>query len=352
MVAAAVTAQPTYNYQRRFQVKSGHVEYKLSGSLSGTKSLWFDDFGAKYREEIHTHENVKTRKGVEVIESHSLAISDGVYFYNVNLKTMEGTKLHKDAVPDFSILGSGLNDGEMEQLGGQILGAFGGKVEKGSEMVLGHHCDVTQVMGATVCSYKGISLRSVTMVGGIENKEEAISFDENPALSSSHFAPPGDAAIEDVTLDVSGDDQFYEDLEEEQGMMFSTGIEFENFKAESERIRRSLGYVFSIYDASGGQYSAMWTKTAGHMTAILVNSLQNFANWQTDFADDGILFFTNGGHKMAFRSDNFYDEETGESTPGSILLIEVKDRDAFLRITCTPQKSKEELIHIFNQYKF
>lgn len=54
---------------------------------------------------------------------------------------------------------------------------------------------------------------------------------------------------------------------------------------------------------------------------------------------------------MAFREDNIYDEESGTSTPASILFIELKSKDAFIRIT-TPNKTKEELIRIFNQFKF
>lgn len=43
--AIIATAQSTYEYQKRFQVQSGHVEYKLSGLTVGTKSLWWDDYG-------------------------------------------------------------------------------------------------------------------------------------------------------------------------------------------------------------------------------------------------------------------------------------------------------------------
>ena len=84
---------------------------------------------------------------------------------------------------------------------------------------------------------------------------------------------------------------------------------------------------------------------------ILVNSLQNYANWREDFADDGMAYFSDNGNRMAFREDNIYDEESGTSTPASILFIELKSKDAFIRIT-TPNKTKEELIRIFNQFKF
>ena len=351
LFVTAVFAQPSYNYQKRFQVKSGHIEYKLSGSTAGTKSLWWDDYGEKYREEINTLQTVKTGKRTETVKNHSLSISDGVYYFNVNMKTMEGTKLHKNAVPDFSILGSGLNDGEMEQLGESLLGAFGGKVEKKSETVLGRTCDVSTVMGATVHSYKGLTLKSYVKVKSVEDIEEAVSFDENTGISASKFMPPGNALIEDVSGDISENENFYEELEEEEGLVYPSEIDFETFRDESERVRRSLGYGFAMHDASGGEYSAMWMKDKTNTVWILVNSLQNYANWREDFADDGMAYFSDNGNRMAFREDNIYDEESGTSTPASILFIELKSKDAFIRIT-TPNKTKEELIRIFNQFKF
>ncbi|MDD3944988.1 MAG: hypothetical protein PHS38_09770 [Bacteroidales bacterium] len=343
-------AQPSYDYQKRFQVISGHVEYQLSGMTNGTKSLWWDDYGERYREETNSSETVKVGRRTEVVKNHSLSIFDGTYYYNVNMETMEGTKLHKNAVPDFSLLGSGLNDSEMEQLGEGLLKALGGKVDKKNESVLGRTCDVTQLMGATVHVYKGVTLRSVVKIKSYENREEAVKFEENVSVSSSKFMPPDHAILEDVSADVSGNEDYYEELEEEQGLLFPSGITFETFRGESERVRRKLGYTFALHDASGGEYSAMWIKEPKNTVWILVNSLENYANWREDFADDGIEYFTRDSNRMAFREDSVYDEESGVYTLATVLLVELKPKSAFIRITATPQKTKEQLIDIFNQF--
>lgn len=352
LINISLVAQSTYNYQKRFQVKSGHVEYKLSGMVTGTKSLWWDDYGEKFREETNSEETVKTKKRTEIVENHSLSIFDGQYYYNINMATMQGTKLHKDAVPDFSIFGSGLNDGEMEQLGQGLLKAFGGKVEKKSETVLGRTCDVTKMMGATVCVYQGVTLRSNAKVKSVENWEEAVSFEENIRIPVVKFSPPAEAVLEDISTDVSGNENYNEELEEEEGLVFPSGIDFETFRNESERVRRALGYTFAIHDASGGEYSAMWTKDQKNTIGVLVNSLQNYANWREDFADDGIEYFTSNGIRMAFRDDTMYDEESGTSTQASMLMVELKSKDAFIRITAAPQKTKDQLIEIFNRFNF
>lgn len=158
--------------------------------------------------------------------------------------------------------------------------------------------------------------------------------------------------IEDVSTDVSGNENFNEEMEEEHGLLFPSGISFEKFRDESERVRRKLGYTFAMHDASGGEYSAMWMKDKKNTAWITANSLQNFANWREDFADDGIEYFTHNGHRMAFRHDNMYDEENATSTPVSMLLVELKSKDAFIRITASSQKTKEQLIEFFNQFKF
>lgn len=35
-----------------YLVKSGYVEYELTGSIKGVKKIWWDDYGDKEREEI------------------------------------------------------------------------------------------------------------------------------------------------------------------------------------------------------------------------------------------------------------------------------------------------------------
>lgn len=350
--AIIATAQSTYEYQKRFQVQSGHVEYKLSGLTVGTKSLWWDDYGEKYREEIKSSQTVKTLFGTTVVDNHSLAISDGTYYYNVNMETMQGTKVHKNAVPDFSLLGSGLNDREMEQLSESLFKGLGGNVTKKSEKVLGRTCDVGQVMGATVHVYKGVTLRSYAKIGQQEEREEAVSFEESIRIPASKFTPPADAILEDVSAEVSGIEDFDEQMEEEQGLMYPSGISFDKFRNESDRVRRKLGYLFAMHDASGGEYSASWMKDEKNIIWIMAKSLQNYANWREDFADHGIEYFTHNGKRMAFLQDVVYDDETDTSTPVSVLLLEINTKDAFMQITAMPEKSKQQLLDIFNQFNF
>lgn len=201
----SLSAQDSGNkYQKRFQIKSGHVEYKLSGTITGTKILWWDDFGDKYREETNSEQIVKVNRKNEVVKTNTIMLFDGNYYYDIDLMTHKGTKTHKDAVPDFSALASGMSDKEMESLGKNILGALGGRVDKKSETLLGRTCDVTKVMGATVHSYNGVTLRSHAKILSVETLEEAVKFDENIAVAASLFIPPAGVDIEDISEQVRG----------------------------------------------------------------------------------------------------------------------------------------------------
>ncbi|MGD9493040.1 MAG: hypothetical protein AB7V36_06780 [Bacteroidales bacterium] len=351
-ILGVITAQNSYNYQKRFQVKSGHVEYTLSGMETGTKTIWWDNFGNNYREEINSSQTVKTLKGTEEVKNQSLSIFDGNYYYSINAETMQGTKVHKDAVPDFSILGSGLNDGEMEQLAEGLLQGMNGKTEKQSETVLGYTCDVTTAMGATVYSYKGVTLKSYVKIGSNENTEQATVFEENITVSASKFAPPANAFIEDISAETVGFAIDNYESEEEQGLLYPSGIAFEEFRNESECVRRKLGYSLAMHDASGGEYSSMWTQESKNTIWILVNSLQNYNNWRDDFAGDNIEYFVHNGNQMAFQKENIYDEESKTFTAASTLFVELKLKDAFFRIMSTPQISKEKLLEIFDQFVF
>ena len=44
------------------------------------------------------------------------------------------------------------------------------------------------------------------------------------------------------------------------------------------------------------------------------------------------------------------EKGTQKKNVGSALFIELKRKDAFIQIFCAPQKSKSELIDIFNQF--
>lgn len=175
----------------RYLVKSGYIEYELTGSTKGTKKIWWDNYGDKEREEIKSVSEVKMFGMVQKEEVHSINISVGDKFWHVNLLEgtgIKGTNQTYEADLDYT---RDLTDAERKQLENDILNAFGGE-RLSPEKFLGKTCEVVQVMGAKSWIYKGIVLKSTANIMGIEVNETAIKFEENKAIPASKFEPPSD----------------------------------------------------------------------------------------------------------------------------------------------------------------
>ena len=96
----------------------------------------------------------------------------------------------------------------------------------------------------------------------------------------------------------------------------------------------------------------MWTKGDKNSVGIIVTSLQNNNSWSEVMAGESTESFSKNGFPMLFQSGTFFDEEDENAVQGSILMVEMKSKDAVVMITATPQKSKDELIDLFNQFRF
>jgi len=180
----------------RYLVKSGYIEYDLTGSTKGTKKIWWDDYGDKEREEVKSISEVRMFGMVQKEEVHSINISVGEKFWHSNL--LDGTGV-TGVISDYDVdldYTRDLTDEEKKQLENEILQAFGGE-RLNSEEFLGFTCEVIQVLGTKSWFYKGLVLKSTANMMGIEVNETAIKFDENIEISSSKFEPPKDINFEE-----------------------------------------------------------------------------------------------------------------------------------------------------------
>jgi hypothetical protein len=174
----------------RYIVKSGYIEYELTGSTKGTKKIWWDDYGDKEREEIKSVSEVKMFGMVQKEDVHSIHISDGNKYWDINLldgTAVTGTNSYYDAV-DFS---EDMTDAEKKKFEDDMLNAFGGE-KLAPENFLGYKCEVIEVMGAKSWIYKTVVLKSTVNLMGIEVNETALKFDEDISIPASKFEPPTD----------------------------------------------------------------------------------------------------------------------------------------------------------------
>jgi hypothetical protein len=182
----------------RYIVKSGYIEYELTGSTKGTKKIWWDDYGNKEREEIKSVSEVKMFGMVQKEEVHSIQISDGNKYWDINLLDgtgVKGNNPYYDASIDYT---EDMTDAEKKKFEDDMLNAFGGQRLE-PENFLGHKCEVIEVMGAKSWIYKTLALKSTANLMGIEVNEVAVKFDENISIPASKFEPPSDIEFEENT---------------------------------------------------------------------------------------------------------------------------------------------------------
>lgn len=182
----------------QYAVKSGHVEYKLTGSTTGTRSLWWDDYGEKEYEETKSVSEIKMMGMVQRDEVHSVVIMVGDYFWSANLLNNTG---EKGKIPYYDVkeqFGEDMTEQEAEELGEEILNAMGGE-RLPSEEFMGYNCDVVTMMGAKSWIYRGVLLKTSAKMMGISINEEAVKFEKDISVPSSKFKPLTNISYKEVS---------------------------------------------------------------------------------------------------------------------------------------------------------
>lgn len=189
LISFILFAQPNQNPEH-YLVKSGYVEYELTGSTKGIKKVWWDDYGDKERVEIKSSSEIKVFGMVQKEEEHSLHISNGDKFWHVNLLDGTGVKGTEEYYETFDYTEE-MTDAEKKEFEEDMLKAFGGE-RLPPEIFLGYTCEVVKALGAKVWVYKGVTLKSTAKLLGVEVNETATKFQANIKIDSSKFEEPVD----------------------------------------------------------------------------------------------------------------------------------------------------------------
>jgi len=182
----------------KYAVKSGHAEYKLTGNTTGTKSVWWDDYGnISYTEE--KSKNVTKILGMKnETETHNIHVVNGDQFWSANMldKTgQKGTNPYHQPITDYA---NSLTDAEIKKLEQDILNAYNGK-RLAPEMMNGYMCEVIEMMGVKVWVHKGVLIKSVAKMLGMELFEEASLVQLNISVPKSKFEPVPGIKYEDIS---------------------------------------------------------------------------------------------------------------------------------------------------------
>ncbi|MCB2182274.1 MAG: hypothetical protein KQH63_09635 [Desulfobulbaceae bacterium] len=194
-------------WDQKLPFKKATINYTVSGSGSGTETLYIRNYGkeqAKYR---------KTTQKVMFmnVTTDDIEITTPDWIYTIDMKEKSGTKAAnpvKYMIKEYNNLSS--KEKKMvrknaEEMGTSALKGMEGQVRQNAEKILGYNCDLAEVAGSTVYSIHGTSipLKSQTNMMGMNFSTVATKIDKG-SVPDHVFTPPQGITI---THDPQSDEQ-------------------------------------------------------------------------------------------------------------------------------------------------
>ena len=181
--------------QKRYGVKSGVIEYIISGSQEGTKTLYFDSWGMRQAEYTRSILTV----GGFTKPINMVSIIDGEFQYNINMDQNSGTRTRNPILRTMEQL---KGQKSFNEIGEQMLLNMGAN-KIGSEDFLGKNCDVYEMKstGTKLWIWEWLTLKSITQSRGIEINLTATRINEGGSVPSEKFKIPEKVVLNEVDLD-------------------------------------------------------------------------------------------------------------------------------------------------------
>ncbi len=339
MTHVAISQQKSQIYA----IKSGHVEYHLSGNNTGTKSVWWDNYGNSSFTETKSVTVTKMFGFKSETKTHDISIVKGGQFWSANLIENTG---QKGTVP-FQDITDNMTDAEKKKMGKDLLKTFGGEIV-GTEDVLGNQCEVVKLMGAKCWIYDGVTLKSEAKILGIEAKETATKFDKNCSVPSSKFTPPSGINYEDQDkyqqemfggMSDAFNNDSYDDGDDEAMDLVPVKYPYEKFQ------KIANGFSYDNYRKlmvmnTDGAYSAMFMKGMNGNLAVAATSRQN----GNPDHEGNLETFTHSGKKCMYGK---MEEDNGIS-----LIIELSNYDTYIILVSSTVQTKADMLKLMDEFNF
>jgi hypothetical protein len=185
----------TSEFQKRYGIKSGVIEYIISGSQEGTKTLYFDSWGMRQAEYTRSVLSV----GGFTKSLNLVNIIDGEFQYMINIDQNSGTKTRNPILKSIEQL---KDQKGFNEFGEQMLLSMGAN-KIGSENFLGKDCDVYEMKntGTKLWVWEWLTLKSETKSGGISINLTATRINEGSSVPSEKFKIPEKVVLNEVDVD-------------------------------------------------------------------------------------------------------------------------------------------------------
>lgn len=185
----------TSDFQKRYGIKSGVIEYIITGSQEGTKTLYFDNWGMKQAEYTRSVLTV----GGFTKSLNLVSIIDDEFQYMINIDQNSGTKTRNPILKSIEDL---KDQKGFNEFGEQMLLSMGAS-KIGSESFLGKDCDVYEMKstGTKLWVWEWLTLKSETQSRGISINVTATRINEGGSVPASKFKIPEKVVLNEVDLD-------------------------------------------------------------------------------------------------------------------------------------------------------
>ena len=183
------------NFDKRYAIKYGIIQYNLSGSQKGTKTLYFDNWGLKQAE--YTNSEISVAGFSK--KTNLLNLIDGDYSYTIDLDKNTGTKIKNPILKELRELEE---QQSFNEFGEQLL-LKSGAVKTGEESFLNRDCDVYEIKaaGTKLWVWNWITLKSESKLGGVTINSNATSVNENSQIPADKFSIPENVVLTEVDLE-------------------------------------------------------------------------------------------------------------------------------------------------------
>jgi hypothetical protein len=190
----AANAAQSGQEAKRYKIKSGIIEYKITGMQSGTEILYFDDWGRKEAKYTNTEISVMNIKQ----KQNQLGILDGNITYTIDLDRKTGTKMDTPLMGDLS-RGAKRQGKDMTDVGMEMLKQMGGE-KVGEEKVAGYLCEVYEIkkMSSKTWVHNGVTLKMESNMVGMQRNQEATRVQLNVPIPQDKLRIPSDVTITEM----------------------------------------------------------------------------------------------------------------------------------------------------------
>lgn len=351
-------AQQQSSKSKMYFIKSGYLKTKMTGNTVGTTELWWDEYGQKTCTVEKSTTTVKVLGMKRKTENHKLEIVDNGQIWTVNYIDNTGVKTH---VPPYN--GKPINEmseKEQEELANKVIDDLGGQ-RLGKEEYMGYNCELIELLGIKVWSYKNLPLKSDGNILGMKIQTTTEVFKPNTNVPASKFVAPTDIEYKEVeqTIDIAdamdgsaiikaqqeaekaekaknSDQDNDETVNDDDNIASnSTKYPYNKFMTKINAFKYN-GFKKITAENSDGSHKAVFMKGLLNFLIVGITSKKNADMSQ----NENMERFTHKGKNYMY----YVDRQNGRKT--SFLVQESDTYDSFIVISLAPTKSKEVLLEI------